>query len=66
MLSPLDFGPELIDIYNEEVKAYCNKEMKKMIKEHLEKKQKNEKLKKEASSKPKAIHFGFTCFVCKT
>ena len=29
------FGPELAEIYNDEVKAYCQSEIKKMMKEHL-------------------------------
>ena len=50
------FDGEMAEIYNEEVKAFCAKEIKKMMKEQLQ-----SKLVRKIEKKPKVVHNGYTC-----
>lgn len=60
-MSQRALGPELSEIYNQEVKAYCQSEIKKLLKEQLATKL-IKKVEKPAA--PKVIHEGYTCDGC--
>lgn len=53
------FDGEMAEIYNEEVKAFCAKEIKKMMKEQLQ-----SKIVRKIEKKQKAVHQGVICDVC--
>lgn len=55
-------SPELAEIYNQEVKAYCQSEIKKMLKEQLQTKL----IRKVEKPAPKVVHNGYTCDGCNT
>lgn len=56
------YDGEMAEIYQEEVKAFCAKEIKKMMKEQLQSKIVRKVEKKPA--KEKVVHKGFICDVC--